>query len=234
MQGDRKQNTEAMFNSISGHYDRLNHLLSLGTDRRWRDRAIDILGAHMHPSMILDVATGTGDLAIAAIRLDPLKVTGIDISDRMLAIGREKIRILGLNGRIELLKGNAENIMYPDCSFDAVMSAFGVRNFENMHEGLREMLRVLRPGGMIMILEFSKPSWFPLKQIYGFYFRRLLPVIGRSVSGDPSAYSYLPDSVMSFPDNEEFLKLMTDVGFSHAGLKRLTGGIASIYFGFRR
>jgi demethylmenaquinone methyltransferase/2-methoxy-6-polyprenyl-1,4-benzoquinol methylase len=228
------EQVEAMFNSISGHYDRLNHLLSFGTDRYWRDRAIRLTGSHIKATRILDVATGTGDLALAALKLNPEKITGIDISDRMLEEGRQKIAALGLEAKIELLKGNAENIMFPDSTFDAVMSAFGVRNFENTLGGLCEMHRVLRPGGMIMILEFSKPSWFPMKQIYGLYFRKILPFIGRKVSGDPSAYTYLPESVMSFPDNEDFLKLMTEAGFRHTGQKKMTGGIVSIYYGFRQ
>ena len=234
VEGASGEQVEAMFNSISKQYDRLNHLLSLGTDRQWRDRAISVIGSHIKATRILDVATGTGDLALAAMKLNPGKITGIDISDRMLEKGTEKIKGLGLEDRIELMRGNAENIMFPDMTFDAVMSAFGVRNFENTLGGLREMYRVLRPGGMIMILEFSKPSWFPLKQVYGFYFRKILPPIGRIVSGDPSAYSYLPESVMYFPDNEDFLALLTDAGFSNAAQKKMTGGIASIYYGFRR
>jgi demethylmenaquinone methyltransferase/2-methoxy-6-polyprenyl-1,4-benzoquinol methylase len=168
------------------------------------------------------------------MKLNPEKVTGIDISDRMLEEGKRKITRLGLQGKIELVKGNAENITFPDETFDAVMSAFGVRNFENTLRGLCEMRRVLRPGGMVMILEFSKPSWFPMKQVYGLYFRRILPMVGRKVSGDLSAYTYLPESVMSFPDNEDFLKLLTEAGFSGIRQKKLTGGIASIYYGFRQ
>jgi demethylmenaquinone methyltransferase/2-methoxy-6-polyprenyl-1,4-benzoquinol methylase len=234
VKGASGEQVEAMFNSISKHYDRLNHLLSFGTDRRWRDRAIRLIGSHIKTSKILDVATGTGDLAVATMKLNPEKVTGIDISDRMLEEGKRKITRLGLQGKIELVKGNAENITFPDETFDAVMSAFGVRNFENTRRGLCEMRRVLRPGGMVMILEFSKPSWFPMKQVYGLYFRRILPMVGRKVSGDLSAYTYLPESVMSFPDNEDFLKLLTEAGFSGIRQKKLTGGIASIYYGFRQ
>jgi demethylmenaquinone methyltransferase/2-methoxy-6-polyprenyl-1,4-benzoquinol methylase len=182
---------------------------------------------------ILDVATGTGDLAVAALRLDPEKITGIDISEKMLALGREKIAQLGHSGKIELLKGDSEHIMYPDMTFDAVMSAFGVRNFEDTSAGLKEMYRVLRPGGMIMVLEFSRPATFPMKQFYGFYFTRILPWIGRKISGDPGAYNYLPESVMSFPDNEDFLMLLRGVGFINNSQKKMTGGIASIYCGFR-
>jgi demethylmenaquinone methyltransferase/2-methoxy-6-polyprenyl-1,4-benzoquinol methylase len=234
VRGEHKDRVEAMFNSISGNYDRLNRLLSFGTDRRWRRRAVDFIGNHISPKRILDVATGTGDLALAALRLDPEKITGIDISGKMLALGRAKIARLGLESKIELLTGDSEKIMFPDRTFDLVMSAFGVRNFENTSDGLSEMLRVLRPGGMIMILEFSKPARFPMKQLYGFYFTRILPVIGKRVSGDPDAYTYLPESVLHFPDNEDFLNLLRRTGFIRSGQKKMTGGIASIYYGFRQ
>jgi demethylmenaquinone methyltransferase/2-methoxy-6-polyprenyl-1,4-benzoquinol methylase len=231
--GPPAEQVEKMFDSISKHYDLLNHLLSLGTDRTWRKRAVDIIGRNARPRTILDVATGTGDLAIEALKLCPDKVTGIDISSRMLEEGRRKIASLGYDDRIELLRGDASATGFDDCTFDAVMSAFGVRNFENTLAGLTEMCRVLKPGGIIMVLEFSRPSIFPLKQVYGLYFRQLLPRIGRRVSGDPSAYRYLPESVMAFPDNEKFLELLTAAGFSEVKQKRLTGGIASIYTGFK-
>ncbi len=231
--GAPKEQVEAMFDSISKHYDRLNRILSMGTDRRWRSRAIDLIGFHIRPVTMLDVATGTGDLAIEALKLGPQKVTGIDISGKMLEEGRRKITRMGLGERIELVKGDSQTMEFGDGTFDVTMSAFGVRNFEDTGAGLREMCRVLRPGGMIMVLEFSRPSWFPLKQIYGLYFRRILPRIGRKVSGDPDAYTYLPESVMSFPDNERFLELMLLAGFTGVKQTRLTGGIASIYHGFR-
>jgi len=231
--GAPREQVEAMFDSISRHYDRLNHILSMGTDRRWRRRAVNLIGSCIRPSNILDVATGTGDLAIESLRLGPLKVTGIDISGKMLEEGRLKITRLGLGDRIELLKGDSQSIEFSDGTFDVAMSAFGVRNFEDTVAGLREMCRVLRPGGMLMVLEFSRPSRFPLKQIYGLYFRRVLPRIGRRVSGDPGAYSYLPSSVMSFPDNERFLELMLRAGFTGVKQTKLTGGIASIYHGFK-
>jgi demethylmenaquinone methyltransferase/2-methoxy-6-polyprenyl-1,4-benzoquinol methylase len=224
---------EAMFDSISKHYDRLNHLLSLGTDRLWRRRAVRLMGRYCRPGTILDVATGTGDLAIESLRLGPQKVTGIDISSQMLEVGRLKTGRLGYSGRIELLRGDASSIAFDDGSFDAVMSAFGVRNFENTLTGLSEMCRVIKPGGMIMVLEFSRPTWFPFKQIYNLYFRKVLPRIGRRISGDISAYTYLPESVMAFPDNEKFLDLLTRAGFGMVRQKRLTGGIASIYTGFK-
>jgi demethylmenaquinone methyltransferase/2-methoxy-6-polyprenyl-1,4-benzoquinol methylase len=231
--GPPAEQVERMFDSISKHYDLLNHLLSLGTDRSWRRKAVELIGKHARPRTILDVATGTGDLAIEAMRLEPEKVTGIDLSSGMLEEGRRKIARKGYAGRIELLSGDALSTGFPDGIFDASMSAFGVRNFEDTLQGLQEMFRVLRPGGMIMVLEFSRPSVFPLKQIYGFYFRRILPLIGRRVSGDRDAYSYLPDSVMSFPDNERFLALLSSAGFIHVSQRRLSGGIASIYTGLR-
>ena len=231
--GPSADQVERMFDSISKHYDRLNHLLSLGTDRRWRRRAVRIIAEHARPRTILDVATGTGDLAIEALRLGADKITGIDISTRMLDEGRRKIERMGVSDRIELIRGDAARIGFADNTFDVVMSAFGVRNFGNTLAGLTEMCRVVNPGGMIMVLEFSRPAWFPLKQIYGLYFRRILPRIGRTVSGDPAAYTYLPDSVMSFPDNERFLHLLTSAGFGDVKQKRLTGGIASIYTGFK-
>ena len=233
VRGASRDKVEAMFDSISHRYDLLNRLLSLGTDKRWRRRAVNVIGKHVRASKILDVATGTGDLAIEALRLNPDQITGIDISEKMLAAGLEKIDRQGYKEKIRLIKGDSEKILFPDHYFDVVMSAFGVRNFENTVTGLREMLRVIRPGGMIMVLEFSRPSWFPLRQLYGFYFTRILPWIGRKVSGDPDAYSYLPDSVMAFPDNEDFLALLRNVGFAGERQLKLSGGIASIYYGFR-
>jgi demethylmenaquinone methyltransferase/2-methoxy-6-polyprenyl-1,4-benzoquinol methylase len=240
MMGEKKhhrgapaEQVEAMFDSISPHYDRLNHLLSLGTDRLWRRRAVNLIGKHVKPGRIIDVATGTGDLAIAAMRLEPEEVTGIDISGEMLARAREKITRLGYGEKIGMLQGDSAYLDFRDGTFDVAMSAFGVRNFEDTVTGLREMCRVLKPGGMVMILEFSKPSWFPLKQIYSLYFRKILPRIGRRISGDPYAYTYLPETVSSFPENEAFLDLLTEAGFRDVNQKRMTGGIASVYYGFR-
>lgn len=232
--GAPREQVEAMFDSISGHYDRLNRMLSLGTDRRWRRRAVNLIGLHISPIEMLDVATGTGDLAIEALKLGPRKITGIDISSKMLAEGRRKITRMGHGEKITLIKGDSQAIEFSDRTFDVAMCAFGVRNFEDTLTGLREMNRVIRPGGMVMVLEFSRPGWFPLKQIYGLYFRRVLPRIGRRVSGDQGAYTYLPDTVMAFPDNERFLELLTTVGFRDVKQRRLTGGIASIYYGFRQ
>lgn len=224
---------EAMFDDIARHYDFLNHFLSLGTDRLWRRRAIKIIGRHSKPKQILDVATGTGDLAITALLLNPEKVTGIDISEKMLELGRKKISDRGLDKKIELLKADSEAMPFSDSSFDAAMCSFGVRNFSSPLRGLTEICRVLRPGGMIMVLEFSRPAYFPVKQLYFLYFRRILPLIGRMVSGDGKAYTYLPESVMAFPEGEEFIRILTDAGFGGSRCKRLSGGIATIYYAFK-
>lgn len=229
----QKEEVRAMFNSIAWRYDFLNHFLSLGIDRIWRRKAIRIISKSKHHNRILDVATGTGDLAIAAMKLGPEKITGIDISPGMLEIGREKIRKKGYTGTIELLPGDSENISFPDSSFDVAMVAFGVRNFSDPVKGLTEMKRVLTPGGMIMVLEFSKPTAFPFRQIFNLYFLNILPLVGRLFSKDRKAYSYLPDTVMKFPDNQSFMNLMAAAGFREIAQKKLSSGIASIYTGFR-
>lgn len=231
---EKKAAVESMFDSIAWRYDFLNHFLSFSIDRLWRKRAVRIISqTHKRPA-ILDVATGTGDLAIAAIRLDPSKITGIDISKKMLEIGRVKIQKKGLSSRIELIQADSENIPFEENVFDVAMVAFGVRNFSDPVKGLSEMRRVLRNGGMIMVLEFSKPSGFPFRTVYNFYFRNILPFFGKLFSKDKSAYEYLPDSVMKFPDNEAFLKLMSHAGFTETKQVKLTGGVASIYTGIKK
>lgn len=230
---DKKKAVESMFDSIAWRYDFLNHFLSFGADRLWRKKAIRLIGKTHKPAYILDVATGTGDLAIAALKLNPLKVTGIDISEQMLEIGRQKILKKGLSDKIELVKGDSEKIGFDDDSFDVAIVAFGVRNFADPLRGLKEMRRVIKPSGMIMVLEFSKPSSFPFRQVYNFYFHNILPFFGRIFSKDKAAYNYLPDSVMRFPDNEEFLQLLAESGFTDTGQKKLSGGIASIYSGIK-
>ena len=231
---DKKAAVESMFDSIAWRYDFLNHFLSFNFDRIWRRRAIKIISRSFNSPVILDVATGTGDLAIAAMKLNPSAISGIDISQKMLEIGRLKIEKLGLNGKIELINADSENIPFGDKVFDVAMVAFGVRNFSDPSKGLSEMKRVIKEGGMIMVLEFSKPSGFPFKPLYNFYFRNILPLFGRFFSKDKAAYRYLPDSVMKFPDNEEFLSLLRNAGFSAAHQEKLTGGVASIYTGFRK
>jgi demethylmenaquinone methyltransferase/2-methoxy-6-polyprenyl-1,4-benzoquinol methylase len=182
---------------------------------------------------ILDVATGTADLAIAAMKLDPSGIKGIDISNKMLELGREKIDRKGYSGKIELITGDSEKIPFDDNIFDVTMVAFGVRNFADPLQGLKEMNRVTRPGGTIMVLEFSKPSAFPFKTIYSYYFRNILPYIGKLFSKDNAAYRYLPDSVMKFPENDEFLVLLIQAGWSETHQVKLTGGVASIYTGIK-
>jgi len=230
---EKREAVESMFDSIAWRYDFLNHFLSFGTDKLWRRKAISIIGKNSKPGTILDVATGTGDLALAAMKLNPSKITGIDISEKMLEIGREKIERKGLTAKIELLKGDSEHIGFPDNHFDAAMVAFGVRNFSDPVAGLKEMHRVIMPGGIVMVLEFSKPASFPFRQVYNFYFLNILPFFGRIFSKDKEAYRYLPESVMKFPDNERFLSLLSDAGFISPWQKKLTGGIASIYTGIK-
>jgi demethylmenaquinone methyltransferase / 2-methoxy-6-polyprenyl-1,4-benzoquinol methylase len=226
----KKQQVASMFNNISKKYDLLNHLLSAGIDIIWRKRAIKLLKKE-GPKVILDIATGTGDFAIEALSLKPEKVIGVDISEGMLNIGREKILNAGLADRIELMEGDSENLQFNDNKFDAVIVAFGVRNFEDLEKGLQEMFRVLRKGGTVVILEFSKPEKFPVKNFYNFYFRFILPLIGKMISKDNSAYTYLPESVNSFPYGKEFLKILEKTGFHSSQCIKLTFGISSIYVG---
>jgi demethylmenaquinone methyltransferase / 2-methoxy-6-polyprenyl-1,4-benzoquinol methylase len=234
MAEDRKVMVESMFDSIAWRYDFLNHFLSFGIDRMWRRRAIRIISRHYQNPEILDVATGTGDLAITAMKINPLKITGIDISQNMLEIAREKILKKGLTDKICLIQGDSENIPLGDALFDVAMVAFGVRNFSDPLKGLMEMKRVTRTNGMILVLEFSKPSGFLFRTVYNFYFRNILPFVGKMFSRDKAAYSYLPDSVYKFPDNEEFLELLRNAGFSETRQVKLTGGVASIYTGLKR
>ena len=219
-----------MFDNISGRYDFLNHFLSLGIDIRWRRKAIKELTL-LAPKLILDVATGTGDFAIQALDLHPDKVIGIDISEGMLDVGRTKIIERNLDQKIELRNGDSENIPFEENKFDAVIVAFGVRNFENLEKGLTEIFRVVRPGGKVVILEFSKPARFPFKQLYNFYFKFILPRIGRLFSQDKAAYTYLPESVQAFPDGNDFLKILSSIGYKFTTCKPLTFGISSLYTG---
>ncbi len=230
---DKRAAVESMFDSIAWRYDFLNHFLSFSIDRLWRKRAIRVISESYKNPHILDVATGTGDLAIAAMKLNPSGIAGIDISGKMLEIGEKKISRKGFAGKIVLMPGDSENIPFDDNFFDVAMVAFGVRNFSDPLKGLSEMKRVIRDRGMIMVLEFSKPSGFPFRALYYFYFRNILPFFGKLFSKDKTAYSYLPDSVMGFPDNDEFLKLLTLAGLSDTQQIKLTGGVASIYTGIK-
>jgi demethylmenaquinone methyltransferase / 2-methoxy-6-polyprenyl-1,4-benzoquinol methylase len=224
----KKSQIIQMFNGISQKYDFLNHFLSLGIDRYWRRMAVSMLKPY-EPRLILDVATGTGDLAITALRLKPEKIIGIDISDGMLTIGKKKIKKKNFDLVIELMTGDSENLKFPENEFDAAMVAFGVRNFENLQKGLNEIRRVLKPGSPLVVLEFSRPRKFPVKQIYHFYFKNILPLIGRIFSKHRAAYSYLPQSVLKFPEGKYFLGELRSAGFQSTKERRLTFGIASLY-----
>jgi demethylmenaquinone methyltransferase/2-methoxy-6-polyprenyl-1,4-benzoquinol methylase len=224
----KKDQVALMFDNISKHYDFLNHFLSLGIDMRWRRKAIRLLRPYK-PRQILDIATGTGDFAIQALRLNPEKVVGVDISRGMLEEGKGKLKKRGLEDKIELIYGDSENLQFRDNKFDAIIVAFGVRNFQDLNLGLSEMLRVLNSGGVVAILEFSKPGRFPFKQVYDFYFKNILPFIGRKISKDHAAYTYLPESVQAFPEGKDFLKVLEKVGFKNTKCLPLTFGISSIY-----
>ena len=219
----------SMFDRISPKYDALNHLLSLNIDKVWRRKTAKVVAKH-HPADILDLATGTADLAIALAKRNPqAKIIGMDISEKMLEIGMEKVRKKGLENQIELRLGDAATLPIEDNSFDTVTVAFGVRNFENMKQGLSEIHRVLKPSGMAFILEFSMPEKFPIKQLYRLYFSHILPKIGKWVSKDASAYSYLPESVERFPKPLEFLRLLSSSGLTEGTMRHFGHGIATLY-----
>ncbi|MBX2842953.1 MAG: bifunctional demethylmenaquinone methyltransferase/2-methoxy-6-polyprenyl-1,4-benzoquinol methylase UbiE [Flammeovirgaceae bacterium] len=226
----KKQQVAKMFDSISGNYDFLNHFLSLGIDILWRKKAIRLLEKEQ-PKKILDVATGTGDFAIEALALNPDQVVGVDISAGMLEVGKKKMKKLGLEDKISLHLGDSEGLNFEDNSFDAVIVAFGVRNFEDLEKGLTDIKRVLRNNGTLVVLEFSKPTSFPLKQFYNFYFKNVLPLIGKIISKDNSAYTYLPESVNEFPYGGKFVGIMESLGFKSVKCAPLTFGISSIYLG---
>jgi demethylmenaquinone methyltransferase / 2-methoxy-6-polyprenyl-1,4-benzoquinol methylase len=229
----KKAQVEEMFDSISKRYDFLNHFLSLGIDKRWRNKAIKKI-SEVNPEIILDVATGTADLAITAVKKLPLKeAIGIDLSEGMLSEGRKKVNAKKLNSIITLMKGDSEALPFQDNTFDASTVGFGVRNFENLEKGLSEINRVLKPGGMIAVLEFSKPTLFPVKQLYNFYFKAILPFWGRFISGDSKAYTYLPESVRAFPDGQAFLDILNATGFKKCEQTKLSLGICSLYTGIK-
>lgn len=217
-----------MFDSIAPRYDLLNHMLTFGIDIIWRKIAIKKLRP-FQPKIVMDMATGTGDFAIAAMKLQPEKVIGVDISNEMLRVGREKMAKKGLSDTIEMIQGDSEAIKMADNSVDAITVGFGVRNFENLKLGLREMHRVLRPGGAVAILEPSFPTRFPLKQLFQLYFRVFTPILGKLVSGDDVAYKYLPASVRAFPNGKDFTDICEEVGYKSAIYYPLTFGSCSLY-----
>ncbi len=233
--GSKKQQVSKMFDNIAGNYDFLNHFLSLNMDKTWRRKMIAEL-VSLKPNYVLDVATGTADVAINTIKqlkIKDLTIKGVDISAEMLNIGRQKISKEGLTERIELTLGDSEQLPYEGNKFDAVTVAFGVRNFENLERGLQEMHRVLRGGGKLVVLEFSKPTMFPFRQLYNFYFKYILPIIGKLTSKDNRAYTYLYESVQAFPDGDKFITVLNKIGFKDIQCKPLTLGICSIYIGYK-
>jgi demethylmenaquinone methyltransferase / 2-methoxy-6-polyprenyl-1,4-benzoquinol methylase len=224
----KKEQVAEMFNNVAPQYDFLNQLLSMGIHKGWRKKSIQLL-KDKKPKTILDIATGTADFAIEAMKLNPDKVVGVDISEGMLKLGVEKINKLGLQNKIELKLGDSENLPFSDNSFDAITVGFGVRNFENLEKGISDIYRVLNKDGMLVILEFSKPQHFPVKQVYHFYFKYVTPMVGKLFSKDKSAYTYLPESVNAFPAGEEFLTVLKKAGFKDTKDIVLSFGIASIY-----
>ncbi|MGC8751203.1 bifunctional demethylmenaquinone methyltransferase/2-methoxy-6-polyprenyl-1,4-benzoquinol methylase UbiE [Hydrotalea sp.] len=227
----KKEQVAEMFNNIAGKYDFLNRFLSGGIDIIWRKKAIQQLKA-LQPQTILDVATGTADVALMTYaRLKPQKIIGIDISEGMLNLGKQKIEKAGLSNNIILQQGDSEHIDFEDNSFDAITVSFGVRNFENLLKGLQEMHRVLKPGGKIVILEFSKPRWKPFQIIYNLYLSTIAPTFAQLFSKNKKAYKYLNNSVRAFPEGKQFLTIMHEAGFTQTYLKPLSLGICTIYCG---
>jgi len=229
--GTKREQVERMFDAISPKYDLLNRLFSLGIDQGWRRKVVRMVGEEP-VGHLLDVATGTADLAILG-SLKATRVTGADISEGMLKLGREKVARRGLADRITLVQADSEQLPFADGTFDAVTVAFGVRNFEHLQQGVKDMVRVLRPGGRIFVLEFSKPNKAPFKQLFRFYFHRVMPTVGRAISKDSAAYAYLPKSVDAFPEGAAFEDLMRAAGLAEVRSFALTGGIATLYRGRR-
>ncbi|MGB0839840.1 MAG: bifunctional demethylmenaquinone methyltransferase/2-methoxy-6-polyprenyl-1,4-benzoquinol methylase UbiE [Chitinophagales bacterium] len=224
----KKEQIAKMFDSVAHRYDFLNRIMSFGIDHYWRWRAINQLKA-IQPKTILDVATGTGDVAIATMRLKPEKIIGVDISEEMMVMGREKLKSRKMDKVIRLEYGDAENLQFADNTFDAITVAFGVRNFETLEKGLAELNRVLRPGGKLVILELTSPRTFPIKQLYNFYSKYILANIGKFFSKDNSAYTYLPNSIQAFPEGAAFLNILANQNFKTTQCTRLTLGTCSLY-----
>lgn len=227
----KKDQVADMFDNISGNYDFLNRLLSGGIDIYWRKKALNMIKNRPN-KLILDIATGTGDLAIEANKiLSPEKIIGVDISEGMLNVGREKMKKLKLDHKIDMQMGDSEKLLFDDNTFDTTIVSFGVRNFENLLKGLTDMCRVTKKGGTCLVVEFSNPSSFPFKQLYWFYSTKILPSIGKLVSKDSRAYTYLPESVKAFPDGKNFLSIFEQAGFSETSATPLTFGVCTVYIG---
>ncbi len=224
----KKDQVALMFNNIAYRYDFLNTLLSLGIHKGWRKKCIALLSAKK-PQYLLDVATGTADFAINSMKLSPTKVVGIDISEGMMKFGREKIAKLNLQDKIILQYGDAETCDLPSNSMDAITVGFGVRNFQHLEKGLENMLRILKPGGQLCVLEFSTPRKFPMKQFYKFHFKYITPTLGKIFSKDSSAYTYLPESIKVFPDNENFVEILNKTGYVNTSYQSVSFGLAAIY-----
>lgn len=228
-EGSKQEQIRRMFDKIAPSYDRLNHALSLGIDRRWRRTAVDALGKHQ-PQQILDIATGTGDFALLlAKRIKPQHIVGADISEGMMAVGREKVKEEGLQNVISFQYEDCMQLSFPDGSFDAVTSSYGVRNFQNLDKGLQEMQRVLRPGGHLLIVELTPPPRFPMKQLFWIYAHVVMPLLGRLISHDDSAYTYLPASMEAFPQPEQMEGILRKAGFTEVQWRRFTFGISTMY-----
>lgn len=226
----KKEKVRNMFNNIATKYDFLNHFLSFGIDYYWRNRVLKIIKSKQ-PKSILDIATGTGDLAILSAKANPEQIVGIDISEAMLRVGIEKIKNKNLDSLIKLQQADSEDLPFEDNHFDLAMVAFGVRNFAHLSVGLAEIRRVLKPGGTLIVLEFSHPKSFPMKQLYGFYSKYILPFFGKLISNDSSAYTYLPESVKRFPAYDDFTNIMKEVGYKNTKWDSLSSGISCIYIG---
>jgi len=226
----KKEEVTSMFDNIAHRYDFMNHFLSLGIDRIWRRKAVHSLKA-IEPKVILDIATGTGDFAIALLKLKPKKIIGMDISKGMLEVGKKKMQDRKIDHIIDMQHGDSENLPFEDGTFDAVTVAFGVRNFENLKQGLSEMLRVTRSDGKIVILEFSKPKKFPIKQSFAIYSKYVIPFFGKNIAKDENAYAYLPESVSVFPEGKEFTDILSELGYKSVKAQTVSGGIATLYSG---
>lgn len=227
----KSDQVEAMFDNIAPAYDLMNRLMTLGIDRRWRSRAIKMMAKKHHaPRYILDVASGTGDLAMMMARkLDPVSITGVDLSNEMLEVGRSKVDAAGLADLITFSRADCLQLPFPDETFDCVTAAYGVRNFEDIEAGYREMFRVMRPGGCLMVLELSTPRNHLVRPLYDLYTKHLIPLIGKMVSKDLSAYSYLPASIQAVPQGSEMTALMTSAGFDDATFRTMTFGTCTVY-----